>query len=57
MKRGISMVPLKWGVHDVNNPVSATVSIMSNDGSVFITHSGVEMGQGKKTIRGKKRSD
>ena len=47
MKRGISMVTLKWGVQMLNNPVSATVSIMSNDGSVFITHSGVEMGQGK----------
>ena len=46
MKRGISMVTLKWGVQMLNNPVSATVSIMSNDGSVFITHSGVEMGQG-----------
>ena len=47
MKKGISMVPIKWGVQMLNNPVSASVSIISNDGSVIITHSGVEMGQGK----------
>ena len=45
-KKGISLVPLKWGVTSLNLPVIAIVSILEYDGSVIIKHSGVEMGQG-----------
>ena len=46
IKKGISLVPVKWGVGMLRNPVPATVSILTDDGSVIITHSGVELGQG-----------
>ena len=49
IKKGISLVPIKWGVAMLNNPVTATVSIMAGDGSVIITHAGVEIGQGKNS--------
>ena len=47
IKKGISLVPIKWGVAMLNNPVTASVSIMGGDGSVIIQHAGVEIGQGK----------
>ena len=47
IKKGISLVPIKWGVAMLNNPVTASVSIMGGDGSVIIQHAGVEIGQGQ----------
>jgi xanthine dehydrogenase/oxidase len=43
-KKGISLVPVKWGLANGNVHVVATVAILSYDGSVLITHGGVEMG-------------
>jgi xanthine dehydrogenase/oxidase len=43
-KRGISMVPLKWGFDAVPIGYLATVSIYGIDGSIYIAHAGIEMG-------------
>lgn len=47
-KRGISMIPLAYRI-DYGGPFDAWVAIHHLDGSVSITHSGVEMGQGINT--------
>lgn len=43
-KKGISFVPLKWGLQSGNVPVSAIVSIYVYDGSIVVGHGGIEMG-------------
>ncbi len=52
-KRGIAMVPLKYGIGFKQNPAmntaSAIVQINKDDGSITIIHGGVEMGQGLHT--------
>ncbi len=52
-KRGISMVPLKYGIGFKQLPSmnTSTALVVANrlDGSVVITHGGVEMGQGLHT--------
>ncbi|AGA24702.1 molybdopterin cofactor-binding domain-containing protein [Singulisphaera acidiphila] len=52
-KRGISMVPLKYGIGfkqlPAMNTSTALVSVNRLDGSVLVTHGGVEMGQGLHT--------
>ena len=52
-KRGISMVPLKYGIGfkqlPAMNTSTALVSVNRPDGSVVVTHGGVEMGQGLHT--------
>lgn len=52
-KRGISMVPLKYGIGfkqlPAMNTSTALVSVNRQDGSVVVTHGGVEMGQGLHT--------
>jgi xanthine dehydrogenase/oxidase len=51
-KRGISMIPIKYGVSYTNmtsNQSGADVVVFSNDGTVLIKHGGMEMGQGIHT--------
>lgn len=48
MKRSLKCIPLKYGIIYIA-PFNAVVSICHADGSVVITHSGIEMGQGLNT--------
>ena len=53
-KRGIAMIPQKYGIAFTEprgslNASSALVNVNMADGSVFIQHGGVEMGQGLHT--------
>lgn len=52
-KRGISMIPLKYGIGFKQMPAlntsTALVHINKEDGSVTVAHGGVEMGQGLHT--------
>jgi len=52
-KRGISMIPLKYGIGfkqlPAMNTSTALVHVNKEDGSVTISHGGVEMGQGIHT--------
>ena len=52
-KRGISLLPVKYGIGFKQLPAlntsSALVNINKIDGSIVITHGGVEMGQGLHT--------
>lgn len=52
-KRGISMIPLKYGIGFKQMPAfntsTALVHINKDDGSVTVVHGGVEMGQGLHT--------
>jgi len=51
-KRGISMIPLKYGVSYARrmlNQARALVNTYSGDGSVLLLHGGVEIGQGIHT--------
>jgi xanthine dehydrogenase/oxidase len=53
-KRGISMIPLKYGIaysdsRGTLNQGGAYVTAYASDGSVLVSHGGVEMGQGMQT--------
>ena len=49
-KRGMSIVPLRWGViYPPGIRFTAYVAIFRKDGTVCITHGGVEIGQGIDT--------
>jgi xanthine dehydrogenase/oxidase len=53
-KRGIAMIPHKYGISFTEprgslNASSALVNVNMGDGSVVVTHGGVEMGQGLNT--------
>ncbi len=52
-KRGIAMVPLKYGIGfkqlPAMNSASAVVQVNKDDGSITVIHGGVEMGQGLHT--------
>ncbi|EHQ24797.1 molybdopterin cofactor-binding domain-containing protein [Mucilaginibacter paludis] len=51
-KRGISMVPLKYGISYTYRPMnqgSAYIMVYNLDGSALLHHGGVEMGQGINT--------
>ncbi|XP_065894835.1 uncharacterized protein [Dysidea avara] len=49
-KRGISVVPVKWGVPwNGAGPYTVMISIYAADGTVAITHGGIEIGQGINT--------
>ncbi|XP_044766830.1 indole-3-acetaldehyde oxidase-like [Coccinella septempunctata] len=47
-KKGISVVPMAWPFEQAG-PIMATVSIYHVDGSVSISHGGIEIGQGINT--------
>jgi xanthine dehydrogenase/oxidase len=47
-KRGVALVPMKFGVYWQGDNQGALVNIYS-DGSVTVSHSGIEMGQGIDT--------
>ena len=48
-KKGLAVVPLKFGVMKTFVSLSALVNIHSGDGSVLVNHGGIEMGQGINT--------
>lgn len=48
-KRGLCMMPVKYGVSTANNPMPAAVRIYADDGSVHVSHGGCEVGQGIHT--------
>ncbi len=45
-KRGLTMMPLRFGIEWNGNPYTVLVSIYAKDGTVAIAHGGVEIGQG-----------
>ena len=52
LKRGISMIPLKYGIsysRRMLNQARALVSVYRGDGTVLLRHGGVEIGQGIHT--------
>ena len=48
-KRGLTMMPLRFGIAWDGAPYTVLVSIFFNDGTVAIAHGGVEIGQGINT--------
>ncbi|XP_013406957.1 xanthine dehydrogenase isoform X2 [Lingula anatina] len=48
-KKGLSVVPLKWGTAWATANYNVLVTIMNGDGSVAVTHAGIESGQGINT--------
>ncbi|XP_022343245.2 uncharacterized protein LOC111136587 [Crassostrea virginica] len=48
-KKGLSVVPMKFGIGWVGGNYTALVAIHGFDGSVSITHGGIESGQGINT--------
>ena len=48
-KKGISMVPLKFGISWIGANYGSQVAIYYGDGSVAISHGGIECGQGINT--------
>ena len=48
-KRGLSVVPVRWGVDWRGGKYSSLVSVYHADGSVAVAHGGVEVGQGVNT--------
>ena len=48
-KRGISLVPLKYGIIWTPFNTTVLVSVYTGDGTVSIVHGGVEIGQGINT--------
>ena len=48
-KRGLSLVPLKYGIIWMTYSTTALVSVYTGDGTVSIVHGGVEIGQGINT--------
>lgn len=48
MKKGMSIVPMSW-LLDISGPFNTLISIYHGDGSVVVSHGGIEMGQGINT--------
>lgn len=46
-KKGLSLTPIKWGIGWTGGYYGCFISIYSSDGSVALSHGGVEIGQGK----------
>lgn len=46
VKRGIALVPNKFGIGLAGNPFGCNVSVNTADGSIVVQHSGTEIGQG-----------
>jgi xanthine dehydrogenase/oxidase len=45
-KRGMSLTPVKWGVGWTGAAYNCIIAVYASDGSVSVSHGGVEMGQG-----------
>jgi len=48
-KRGISVTPIKYGIGDNGYNTSCMIRVYPEDGTVNVTHGGVEVGQGINT--------
>ena len=48
-KRGLSLIPSKYGISWATYATTVLVSVYSGDGTVSIVHGGVEIGQGINT--------
>ena len=48
-KKGLGIVPLKYGVRWLRCNYNVMVTIYNGDGTVAVSHGGVEMGQGINT--------
>ena len=49
-KRGLNMMPVRFGLQwDGATPYTVFVSIYAEDGTVAVSHGGVEIGQGINT--------
>jgi xanthine dehydrogenase/oxidase len=48
-KKGLSLTPIKWGVGLNGSNYNCMVSIYAGDGSISVSHGGVEIGQGIHT--------
>ena len=48
-KRGIAMIPMKYGAILTESFYTTMVTVFNGDGSVAITHGGIEIGQGINT--------
>jgi len=49
-KRGISLIPLRYSLNTQLGYYNALVTIRHHDGSVAISHGGIEMGQGSYNL-------
>lgn len=45
-KKGLSITPIKWGTGWNGGFFSCFISIYSSDGSISLSHGGIEIGQG-----------
>ena len=48
-KRGLAVLPMRYPVHYWLSGYNVFLSVYAKDGSVALTHSGIEMGQGINT--------
>ncbi len=48
-KRGLTMMPLRFGIAWNGAPYTVLVNVYASDGTVAIVHGGVEIGQGINT--------
>ncbi len=48
-KRGLALVPLRWPQWFAEEQFSCQVAVFKDDGTVAVTHGGIEMGQGLNT--------
>lgn len=46
-KKGLSLTPIKWGISWDGGYYSCSIAIYASDGSVSLSHGGIEIGQGK----------
>lgn len=47
-KKGMSIVPMSWLLH-LTGPYNILISIYQGDGTVAVSHGGIEIGQGIDT--------